>query len=289
MAVKKIHIVYTLLLRKSLCLLLLLPATLIFAQTPFSFNIKNGNMQIAISKKISAEEIDKYVYKYKLQSLLLQKLVKENFTDSVKAQGWKIEVNNDTLVQLTKGFMAADVLTPISNKQFFSPMIVNGGLMNNTFFVNRFKYKNAFTENKNTVTFTLPGFQKAKKVLLAASFTNWKENALPMQQVDKTWQVTIELKEGKHAYKYLVDDQWIVDPNNYINESDDEGNTNSIICKSNTSFSLQGFKNARKVFVAGSFNNWEENNLFLQKTNDGWELPIYLQVCCRRKLDGRSC
>ena len=38
----------------------------------------------------------------------------------------------------------------------------------------------------------------------------------------------------------------------------------------NKIFELKGYKNARKVSVAGSFNNWSENALTMEKT---WRAP----------------
>jgi 1,4-alpha-glucan branching enzyme len=39
---------------------------------------------------------------------------------------------------------------------------------------------------------------------------------------------------------------------------------------------LNNFTNANEVFVAGSFNNWQAEQLWMNRTATGWELPLYL-------------
>jgi hypothetical protein len=36
------------------------------------------------------------------------------------------------------------------------------------------------------------------------------------------------------------------------------------------------YTNARKVYLSGSFNNWQQRQLEMSRTADGWALPIYL-------------
>jgi 1,4-alpha-glucan branching enzyme len=39
---------------------------------------------------------------------------------------------------------------------------------------------------------------------------------------------------------------------------------------------LGGFDNAKQVFLSGTFNGWREDELFLKKTETGWELPYII-------------
>lgn len=45
----------------------------------------------------------------------------------------------------------------------------------------------------------------------------------------------------------------------------------------NASFKLKGYKNAKKVILAGSFNKWNETLFKMNKTNDGWELTLQIK------------
>lgn len=46
--------------------------------------------------------------------------------------------------------------------------------------------------------------------------------------------------------------------------------------KGNTTFNLEGFKDAKEVSVIGDFNNWDMFSLPMYKTKDGWEMKIDL-------------
>ena len=56
--------------------------------------------------------------------------------------------------------------------------------------------------------------EKAKTVHLAGSFNGWSKDATPMKQVrPNVWSVTVDLEEGLHHYKFVLDgDKWIADP-----------------------------------------------------------------------------
>jgi 1,4-alpha-glucan branching enzyme len=113
-------------------------------------------------------------------------------------------------------------------------------------------------------------------VLLAGNFTNWEAGAIPMLPTDRGWSLPIKLPAGKYLYKFIVDGNWITDPDNKTTENDNSGNTNSVYYCTNTVFKLDGFTNAKRVVVAGSFDNWHDKLLVMNKTATGWELPIYL-------------
>jgi hypothetical protein len=99
---------------------------------------------------------------------------------------------------------------------------------------------------------------------------------LQMTKTDSGWIVNVKLAPGKYFYKFIVDGNWTIDTDNKINENDGEGNTNSVFYFTNKVFTLSGFEKAKKVFVAGSFNNWQGSQLRMTKTNTGWEIPLYI-------------
>jgi len=41
-------------------------------------------------------------------------------------------------------------------------------------------------------------------------------------------------------------------------------------------FKLNGYLDARRPFLVGSFNNWRPSELQMAKTANGWELSLYL-------------
>lgn len=69
----------------------------------------------------------------------------------------------------------------------------------------------------------------ARKVLIAGSFTNWQNNALPLDRHNNgDWTIDLtDLPLGLHEYKLIVDDVWTTDPDNRFRISDGHGGKNS--------------------------------------------------------------
>jgi hypothetical protein len=127
--------------------------------------------------------------------------------------------------------------------------------------------------------FVLKDFPKAGKVFLSGSFNNWHKNELRMIRIKNRWVINMFLREGTHAYKFIVDGNWINDPDNKITRPDGKGNTNSFMSIGDTLyFSLSGFLKAKKVIVSGNFNGWNTEELSMNKVSGGWELPYVLRA-----------
>lgn len=93
---------------------------------------------------------------------------------------------------------------------------------------NEFGEYNSVIDIKKAITFTLYDNLKAESVVLAGSFNNWSESDLKMNKTDIGWTYTLWLSGGKHHYKFIVDNNWIVDPDNPVKEHDENGNINSV-------------------------------------------------------------
>lgn len=130
---------------------------------------------------------------------------------------------------------------------------------------------------KENYSFFLPGYKKAQKVHLAGSFSNWEPDNQGFIKVKGGWERPCYLEEGTHAYKFIVDGEWITDPTNPVVRKDEEGNENSFMAIGDTFyFYLPGYKNAAAPVVAGSFNDWNPIELKMTKTDSGWILPYVL-------------
>lgn len=77
--------------------------------------------------------------------------------------------------------------------------------------------------------FYLEGHLEEKEVILAGSFNNWDEEAMPLVKSEDGWYLTIPLPPGKHYYKFKLKKEWILDPGNKLQQGDDEGNVNSVL------------------------------------------------------------
>ena len=67
---------------------------------------------------------------------------------------------------------------------------------------------------KRKITFCLES-PEAKQVFVAGDFNNWNTSSHPMKKTGNgSWNKTLLLRKGSYEYKFLVDDQWEIDPNN---------------------------------------------------------------------------
>ena len=76
-------------------------------------------------------------------------------------------------------------------------------------------------------------FEKGKKlesVLLCGSFTNnWKDKiTLTFDPLTEKWSTIVRLPKGKHFYKYIVDNNWIINPMER-NEKGRDGIVNNVV------------------------------------------------------------
>ena len=94
--------------------------------------------------------------------------------------------------------------------------------------VNEYDGYNSIIHLKKIVSFKLPNYPNANEVILTGSFVNWNEHKIKMKKTDSGWVSILKLPAGKHHYKFIVDGQWLVDPNNTVKEYDDSGNINSV-------------------------------------------------------------
>lgn len=93
---------------------------------------------------------------------------------------------------------------------------------------NEFDGYNSIIDIREYVTFKLKGYPNAKEIILSGSFNNWSENEYKMTNADGLWKYTLLLSGGKHHYKYIIDNKWVVDPYNPVREYDSSGNINSV-------------------------------------------------------------
>jgi 1,4-alpha-glucan branching enzyme len=128
----------------------------------------------------------------------------------------------------------------------------------------------------NSYTFFLPGFNNAQQVYLAGTFNSWKEKELLMQKTNNGWQLAYTIGPGNYQYKFIVDGKWMTDPGNPLTASLENETNSFIIIGANYTFRLKGMPNAKKVFLAGDFNNWVPENLAMKKAGNDWICSVYL-------------
>jgi 1,4-alpha-glucan branching enzyme len=70
----------------------------------------------------------------------------------------------------------------------------------------------------------------AKQVCVAGDFNGWKPDTTPLTQVDKgRWVGNVSMKPGRHEYLFVVDGQWLPDPNAKETVQNPFGGRNSVV------------------------------------------------------------
>lgn len=71
---------------------------------------------------------------------------------------------------------------------------------------------------------------EAIQVSLAGDFNNWNKTAHPMKK-NKTgiWEKILMLDAGRYEYKFFVDGQWKIDPDNSLTSMNCFGTINNVL------------------------------------------------------------
>jgi hypothetical protein len=78
-----------------------------------------------------------------------------------------------------------------------------------------------------SLEFVKPG---AKQVAVAGDFNDWKPERSPLVQIGNgRWVGDLKVKPGRHEYLFVVDGQWLPDPNAKENVQNPFGGKNSVL------------------------------------------------------------
>lgn len=155
----------------------------------------------------------------------------------------------------------------------------------------------------------------ARQVNLAGEFNNWvgtvggnridpNIDAMSDPDGDGIWEITVPLPPGRYQYKFLVDQvDWQEDPGNPETTEDGFGGLNSIlVVDSNVDYAydeaylsyslatsarinvqrehefvLEGHPDADRVYVTGTFADWDPTAYEMEKGGDGvWRTTVRL-------------
>jgi len=204
----------------------------------------------------------------------------------IGAEGWELVRVTHKLFEFQKTMQKfSEGMSKIHSKIFMLDegwLGVPGGL-DLTFYpeadygVNRFKRPTITTLTNGQTQFYVPDHLDARQVLLSGNFNSWNTNGQALAKTDSGWVATVNLSPGKHLYKFIIDGHWINDENNELAEADGHNGFNSVYFRTNVRFYLPKHLNAKKVFVTGSFNSWDEKELAMERWLGGWVLEMYVR------------
>jgi 1,4-alpha-glucan branching enzyme len=71
---------------------------------------------------------------------------------------------------------------------------------------------------------------KARRVNIAGTFNGWNTSDLSAKKDSRgNWLVKVNLKPGRHEYKFIVDGSWLNDPNSTTLVTNSFGTQNSVV------------------------------------------------------------
>ncbi|MDP4208476.1 MAG: glycogen-binding domain-containing protein [Bacteroidota bacterium] len=244
--------------------------------------VENGRIIFQLNLHWNDSQKMEIAHRFDLDSALIARVYKELKNITFNSIEWKVEKINPDLVELSKPVdnNAIPYLNPNDIFMLDESWLKAEGEQEResaSYGVNQFNSSHIVSFKDDIATFFLPGQQNVQKIYLAGTFNNWNTMQTAMQKTDSGWVVSVKLLPGKYLYKYIIDGKWSLDPNNILKQKDSQSNVNSVLFRYNYHFDIKGYQNARKAIVAGSFNNWNSNELKMVRTADGWTLPIYLR------------
>ena len=184
----------------------------------------------AVSKRRNPEALMKYVGRYQIEVGLIPistlDVTLENDELWIKPSG----IKKHRLQQKSR----ASFIDEIAGTSCTFSKDVNGKVISLTFVYEGTDYTAQRVDLpapslKGNTTFKLKGYPDANLVVLAGTFNNWNQSQFVFGREGDEWVCRIDLEPGKHAYKFIVDGNWILDPANAVTEEDAAGNVNSVL------------------------------------------------------------
>ena len=106
--------------RFGICLLLVLTTMAGFAQEDYrKYTVRNGRMYIELHRDIRESSLDSFIRQFNLFELGLKSFLQSGLADSLSFMGWKIEVNNETGIVISKPLLPPETMNA-ADKILFS-------------------------------------------------------------------------------------------------------------------------------------------------------------------------
>jgi hypothetical protein len=215
-------------------LLIIHPSSFIHSPTirlhPSSFILHPFNQQQPTARKINAEALKKYVGRYSLDAGIIPISTLDITLENNELWVKPSVVKKRKLIHKSRTVFLDEIEgTPLTfNKDD------EGKIVSVTFEYEGASYTAARVmlpppSLKGNTTFRLKGYPEATIVALAGSFNNWNQSQFIFAREGDEWICRIDLEPGKHAYKFILDGNWLLDPANPETEDDDYGVKNSVI------------------------------------------------------------
>lgn len=229
--------------------------------------------------------------KVKFENLTIENVVVAGEFNNWSKYDWKMEQVNDTSYELRKHIndfrdeFTWEFKFIVNNQYWAEPNEYDANIRlaqhkgsNLNIYNLKMDTEAAVPSSKGNVHFRLKGFKDAKKVIVSGSFNRWNESDFKMHKVENGWELTLEIRAGEYEYKFIVDGNWMADPSNPSKVANEFDDYNSLInIGKYITFLLEGYDNASQVILAGSFNDWNEHDIVMERNDQGYwtyRLPL---------------
>ena len=151
------------------------------------------------------------------------------------------------------------------------------------------------TDEKNQKRMDFDDFD-IRNVVVSGEFNLWSRDAWKMKKVSKNIyelrKKVVDFNDNfEWQFKFVINNNFWAEPSEdvaniapAVKENGQRLDTYNLMFmnafvskKGNAKFYLDGFSDASKVILAGSFNKWNESLFEMKKTNSGWELTLQLR------------
>lgn len=269
------------LLRHILSLIFLLGAFHAFAQDDV-LKMKGGKLYLRIYNDWSQRTADSILALYDVRNLNVERLRKERNTGDLAKEGWVYYKSTRKWVEIESQFSyiksdAWEEINP-SDSMWSVGEDWSHTFTDRTFGYNEFKMPSVIELPSGKTRFFFDSKKSYQTVYLSGTFNSWSTGGTAMRRVSGGWEVELELKPGKHEYKFIADGKWLTDTENLKKIDDGVNGFNSVYFKPNHVFELKGYTDVKEVILTGSFNDWDEEEIKMEKTANGWRKAVFFPV-----------
>ena len=64
---------------------------------------------------------------------------------------------------------------------------------------------------------------------MAGSFNNWSTKKTPLRKEGESWTTMLKLPRGRYEYRFVVDGNWVSDPNAKESVANQFGSSNAVM------------------------------------------------------------
>jgi hypothetical protein len=239
----------------------------------------NGNVTFSVDNTLMEAEVDSLLSLHDLSLAESDSLLRYS-ENKVARSGWTLTAFDELLISYAIPLAEFNINGDISGSQIILGEridMIDRNSLDVPFGINS-GFKGVDPGPTRKTKFVFSGASSNQQVYLSGTFNNWSTLSHAMKFTGDSWELELDLEPGKYLYRYVVDGKWTLDPINSSTEVDARGMKNSVLFVYNHVFTLDGFLDAEEVYLQGSFNNWQEDELRMERNGNSWILPMYLRI-----------